>query len=112
MTTPPGDGVRVPASGEFTALAGQLDASGEALWGSLQLDSDSPLWQSPDLYKDYFGPAREIADEYVGLTHRFRDLVSGSVAALHRGSDAFTESARLFADAERENEERLRRGPR
>lgn len=114
MTTPPGgEGVQVPPSTAFTVLAGQLKDCGDLLHRSLDLENDAPMWLSPELYKDYFGPAGKIADQYAGLTHRFHKHVVDSVARLRAGYDAFTESARLFAEAERENERRLREeGPR
>jgi hypothetical protein len=113
VTTPAGGGVRMPSSTDLATLSNQLTTSGDAVWKSLELESDAPLWNSPEVYADYFGPATDIAKDYASLTHRFKALVADSVAALRHGGDAFTEAARLFADAERRNEERLRgEGPR
>lgn len=113
MTTPTGPGgVSMPTSELLEALARRLQEAGAAVTASLGLSGDAPMWNSPELYKDYFGPATEIADEYVDLTQRFKPYVLRAANSLYTGGEAFHGTARLFADAEADAAAQIGKGPR
>jgi len=82
---------------DLGSLGTKLAGAGKAVEDSLGMNSDPAMWTAADLYKEYFGPATEVADIYARLAQKLPDYVHSASGRLTHGAEVFQEAATGFA---------------
>jgi hypothetical protein len=77
-------------------LGTQLAGAGKAVEDSLGMVSDPAMWTAADLYKEYFGPATEVADIYATMAKKLPDYVHSASSRLNHGAEVFQQAATGF----------------
>lgn len=79
-------------------LGNQLAGAGKAVEDSLGMNSDPAMWTAADLYKEYFGPATQVADIYAAMAQKLPGYVKNASDRLNHGAEVFHSAATGFAD--------------
>jgi hypothetical protein len=79
-------------------LGTQLAGAGKAVDDSLGMFSDPAMWTAADLYKEYFGPATEVADIYANMAKKLPGYVHSATDRLNHGAEVFQQASTGFAD--------------
>lgn len=98
---------------ELGALAEKLAGAGKALDDSLGMFDDPAMWTAADLYKEYFGPATQVAEVYANMARKLPDYVHGASGRLNHGADVFREASTGFAGRDEDHGNQMQQaGPR
>ena len=82
---------------QLGTLADQLAGAGKALDDSLGMNSDPAMWTAADLYKEYFGPATQVAEVYAAMARKLPGYVHSASGKLNHGAEVFRAGATGFA---------------
>jgi hypothetical protein len=91
-------------------LGTQLAKAGHDVDESLDMFSDPAMWTAADLYKEYFGPATQVADMYAAMARKLPDYVHTASAKLNQGAQVFQEAASGFAGRDGAHGDQMRQG--